>query len=138
MTVFRGPGEGTASLVLYFARKDLILGREAKPAAHPAWKCEAGVMMTLMCPVREQPPVRGRLDPPGDLAVIPPARNWRRWWGLETAFVLLAGYLLFCHGCHGDEDNELFAAAVMKSGSTSPPLFGSPFTASVPASGQGG
>jgi hypothetical protein len=21
---------------------------------------------------------------------------------------LLAGYLLFCHGCHGDEDNELF------------------------------
>jgi hypothetical protein len=22
---------------------------------------------------------------------------------------LLGGYLLFCHGCHGDEDNELFA-----------------------------
>jgi len=25
------------------------------------------------------------------------------------ALILLAGYLLFCHGCHGDEDNELFA-----------------------------
>jgi hypothetical protein len=23
--------------------------------------------------------------------------------------LLLAGYLLFAHGCHGDEDNELFA-----------------------------
>ena len=23
--------------------------------------------------------------------------------------MLLAGYLLFCHGCHSDEDNELFA-----------------------------
>jgi hypothetical protein len=22
---------------------------------------------------------------------------------------MLAGYLLFAHGCHGDEDNELFA-----------------------------
>ncbi|HKB37841.1 MAG TPA: hypothetical protein VKD72_15445, partial [Gemmataceae bacterium] len=28
-----------------------------------------------------------------------------RW----AAFVLVAGYLLFCHGCHGDEDHELFA-----------------------------
>ena len=27
-------------------------------------------------------------------------------WGL---LALLAGYLLFAHGCHGDEDNELFA-----------------------------
>jgi len=25
---------------------------------------------------------------------------------------LLAGYLLFCHGCHGDEDNELFASYI--------------------------
>ncbi|MBL8800208.1 MAG: hypothetical protein JNM56_40380 [Planctomycetia bacterium] len=23
--------------------------------------------------------------------------------------LLLTGYLLFAHGCHGDEDNELFA-----------------------------
>jgi len=29
----------------------------------------------------------------------------RRWW---LGLALLAGYLLFCHGCHGDEDNELF------------------------------
>jgi hypothetical protein len=25
--------------------------------------------------------------------------------------LLLAGYLLLAHGCHGDEDNELFTAA---------------------------
>jgi hypothetical protein len=25
-----------------------------------------------------------------------------------VALALLGGYLLFCHGCHGDEDNELF------------------------------
>jgi hypothetical protein len=35
-----------------------------------------------------------------------PVRGGRRLW---VALVLLAGYLLFCHGCHGDEDNELFA-----------------------------
>jgi hypothetical protein len=27
-------------------------------------------------------------------------------WG---AIVVLAGYALFCHGCHGNEDNELLA-----------------------------
>jgi hypothetical protein len=26
-----------------------------------------------------------------------------------TALALLAAYLLFCHGCYGDEDHELFA-----------------------------
>jgi hypothetical protein len=26
-----------------------------------------------------------------------------------AALVILAGYLLFAHGCHGDEDNELFS-----------------------------
>jgi len=31
----------------------------------------------------------------------------RRVW---VALALLAGYLLSCHGCHGDEDNELFVA----------------------------
>jgi len=35
-----------------------------------------------------------------------PRRRWL-WVGLA----LLAGYLLFCHGCHGDEDNELFIGA---------------------------
>jgi len=30
------------------------------------------------------------------------------WWLVWPALALLAGYLLFCHGCHGDEDTELF------------------------------
>jgi hypothetical protein len=30
-----------------------------------------------------------------------------RWQWI--VFLLLAGFLLFAHGCHGDEDNELFA-----------------------------
>ncbi len=30
-------------------------------------------------------------------------------WGGWLGFLLLAGHLLFCHGCHGDEDNELCA-----------------------------
>jgi hypothetical protein len=29
-----------------------------------------------------------------------------------VGLLLLGGYLLFAHGCHGDEDNELFARAV--------------------------
>jgi len=36
-----------------------------------------------------------------------PPRRGLIWVGLA----LLAGYLLFCHGCHGDEDNELFIGA---------------------------
>jgi hypothetical protein len=36
-----------------------------------------------------------------------PARP-RGWWRYAAA-LLLCGYLLFAHGCHGDEDNELFA-----------------------------
>jgi hypothetical protein len=39
---------------------------------------------------------RTRLRPP----------PWLGW----AAFLLLAGYLLFSHGCHGADDNELFAA----------------------------
>ena len=30
----------------------------------------------------------------------------RKGW-IYVAWLLLAGYLLVCHGCHGDEDNEL-------------------------------
>jgi hypothetical protein len=44
-----------------------------------------------------------RLAPPEEIA---PAPRRRVVW---VALALLAGYLLFCHGCHGDEDNELFA-----------------------------
>src|SRR5260370_42491593 len=42
------------------------------------------------------------------LASIP---KKRRPWFFVGGFLLLAGYLLLCHGCHGDEDNELFAAS---------------------------
>ena len=38
-----------------------------------------------------------------DTRVTPP--KWLRWAG----FFLLVGYLLFSHGCHSGEDNELFA-----------------------------
>jgi hypothetical protein len=31
---------------------------------------------------------------------------FRRFWKI-AALLLLGGYLLFAHGCHGDEDNEL-------------------------------
>ncbi len=45
-------------------------------------------------PVRSRPTLEERDTP----------RRRRRW----AVVALLAGYLLFCHGCHGDEDNELF------------------------------
>jgi hypothetical protein len=38
-------------------------------------------------------------------------RPWFQWdvlWKVGIA-VAVAIYLLFAHGCHGDEDNELFA-----------------------------
>ena len=34
----------------------------------------------------------------------------RRPLALGAALVFVAGYALFCHGCHGDEDNELLSA----------------------------
>jgi hypothetical protein len=37
-----------------------------------------------------------------------PRKQWR--WFLV---LILGGYLLFCHGCHADEDNELRAATNM-------------------------
>jgi hypothetical protein len=39
----------------------------------------------------------------------PPEPPKRRGWIYAAAALLLAGYLLFAHGCHGDEDNELLA-----------------------------
>ena len=47
-------------------------------------------------PFQEQPPE--------------PAPRWG-WWLGGAALLLLAGYLLFCHGCHGDEDNELLVGS---------------------------
>ncbi len=40
-----------------------------------------------------------------------PPRAWGGWLLAAAGVVLLAGYLLFCHGCHGDVDDELFAPA---------------------------
>jgi hypothetical protein len=40
---------------------------------------------------------------PSPVRLAPP--RWLKW----TGFLLVAGYLLFNHGCHGREDNELFA-----------------------------
>ena len=37
-----------------------------------------------------------------------PAPPKRRGWMYAAAVLLLAGYLLFAHGCHRDEDIELF------------------------------
>ena len=41
-------------------------------------------------------------------------RHGRGRWLLLAVGAGLVGYLLFCHGCHGDEDNELFAVTVLK------------------------
>jgi hypothetical protein len=35
-------------------------------------------------------------------------------WGGWLAFLLLAGHLIFCHGCHGDEDNELCVPPLLR------------------------
>jgi hypothetical protein len=48
-------------------------------------------------------PVRGVSQ-----TVSPHTARFTRWGGW-LAFLLLAGHLIFCHGCHGDEDNELCA-----------------------------
>src|SRR5262249_26884635 len=41
-----------------------------------------------------------------------PRPHWKRW----LAMALLGGYLLFCHGCHGDEDDELLAGLSLQRG----------------------
>jgi len=33
----------------------------------------------------------------------------RNRWLVLGALLILAGYWLLCHGCHGDEDSELFS-----------------------------
>jgi hypothetical protein len=38
--------------------------------------------------------------------LTPPTTRFTRW-GSWLVFCLLVGHLIFCHGCHGDEDNEL-------------------------------
>lgn len=51
--------------------------------------------------IREQAPATGAAPEQA------PSRRWGTW----PVLLLLAGYVLFCHGCHGDEDNELFSRA---------------------------
>ena len=41
---------------------------------------------------------------------MPGAARSGRW--LVAILLLLAGLLVFAHGCHGDEDDELFAQGV--------------------------
>jgi hypothetical protein len=43
-------------------------------------------------------------------SAAPPPRCWGGRLLVAAVAAGLAGYLLFCHGCHGDDDNELFAA----------------------------
>ena len=53
--------------------------------------------MAMSATSRERPGISGVLE-----------EKARAPWGLVVV-VLVAGYLLFAHGCHGDEDNELLA-----------------------------
>ncbi len=46
--------------------------------------------------------------PPAAVGPVATLAPRRRGWRLPVLFAL-ALYLLFCHGCHGDEDHELFA-----------------------------
>src|ERR1700682_4059647 len=41
----------------------------------------------------------------GDETMAPSIWTWSR----AAVFLALSAYLLFAHGCHGDEDHELFA-----------------------------
>jgi hypothetical protein len=50
------------------------------------------------------------LDEKTDPAATPGTRLCRLLARYGLALVL-AGYVLFAHGCHGDDDNELFTAA---------------------------
>lgn len=41
-----------------------------------------------------------------------PRRGFGLLWSYGACYLLLVGFLVFAHGCHGDEDNELFALCV--------------------------
>src|SRR4051812_4355752 len=74
--------------------------------------------LTLTLPPRPRPNARGtrtarrrtRLPPrvrhPAPPAAAPTPVSWAR---RVVALLLLATGLVFCHGCHDDEDNELSA-----------------------------
>ena len=69
---------------------------------------EQGPCQLAVCPPAGAMVVRRRLLPRPLWRTSPPEEGCRGPWGL-VAVLLLAGYLLFAHGCHGDEDNELLA-----------------------------
>ena len=50
-----------------------------------------------------------RLAPPDAAAALPSTHGPLMAIIRVVTALLLAGFLLFAHGCHGDEDNELFA-----------------------------
>lgn len=44
------------------------------------------------------------------IASVSTSAHLRRFhrWGRRAGFLLLAGYLVFCHGCHGEDvDDEM-------------------------------
>ncbi len=61
--------------------------------------------MTAVCERQTRHLFRPALRPASPLLELAPRRRWWRW----AAALVLGGYLLFAHGCHGDEDSELFA-----------------------------
>src|SRR5262249_23537471 len=54
----------------------------------------------LLCPSKNAPNADPRMR-----CFEPRAPTFR--WFVAPALAILAAYILFCHGCHGDEDNEL-------------------------------
>jgi hypothetical protein len=61
---------------------------------------------------------RGQGQAPG------PRRSF--WLGWPIVLALAAGYLLFSHGCHADDDTELLVQAQQKSPRLAPRAFGGP------------
>jgi hypothetical protein len=51
---------------------------------------------------------RTRIATLEDVPADPPGLARLDWWLRGLVILLLGGYLLFSHGCHGDEDTELF------------------------------
>jgi hypothetical protein len=45
---------------------------------------------------------------------LPFDRPKRQWPWLPITLLVLAGYLLYCHGCHRDVDNELIVLALRR------------------------
>jgi hypothetical protein len=66
---------------------------------------EGKLEMSVLCAPKHRDVAVSWLTLPGVKPAPNDAAKWFRW----LALALLGGYLLFCHGCHGDEDDELFA-----------------------------